>query len=407
MKARLAIIAVASACLLAAIPAHAQNTIQQSGPPPQNEVVGPPQLSNFSLNGTVTREATTPAPAPARQQPPSQTAVTPQPSSTTNRQNAPAQPSSQPPATNRGVVSEASAPPAPAPQQTQSPAVMSSPDLTAEQLTDTSAEPQLSFPPPAQGDSGAGAASGGVPFLPWIIAALVAAIAAGWFLYLRLRPRESFAGVSDFGIVDAPAADGYEPAVRDPEPDEPIALPPLPPAPAPTPPTGVVSTRLRPWLEIEFKPDRAIVDDDRAAVAFEVSVLNSGSVPARDILLEASLFNAGAMQDQQIKLFFDNPVARGDRIPVIPPMQRVTVNTAVFLARDQVRPIEIEGRSLFVPMVAFNALYRWGGGEGQTSASYLVGKETKGDKLAPFRLDLAPRIFRGLAGREHELKVRK
>jgi hypothetical protein len=92
---------------------------------------------------------------------------------------------------------------------------------------------------------------------------------------------------------------------------------------------------------------------------------------------------------------------------VIPPRQRINVNTAVFLARDQVQPITIEGRPLFVPMIAFNTLYRWSGGEGQTSASYLVGKETQGDKLAPFRLDLGPRIFRGLGAREHQLRVRK
>ena len=88
-------------------------------------------------------------------------------------------------------------------------------------------------------------------------------------------------------------------------------------------------------------------------------------------------------------------------------MQRVTVNTAVFLAKDQVVPIEMEGRALFVPMVAFNALYSWASGRGQTSASFLVGKETAGDKLAPFRLDLGPRIFRGLVARAHSLAVRK
>ncbi len=229
---------------------------------------------------------------------------------------------------------------------------------------------------------------------------------------LRLRPRESFAGVSDFGTVDAPEVPS-EPVVRQSPPSRRETAPPKSPAPPPAAPppasvsSGLVSTRLRPWLEIEFKPDRAVIDDDRAAVAFEVSVVNSGSVPARDVLLEASLFNAGPMQDQQIGLFFENPVAKGETIQVIPPRQRVTVNTAVFLARDQVRPIEIEGRALFVPMIAFNALYRWSGGKGQTSASYLVGKETNSEKLAPFRLDLAPRIFRGLASRVHQLAVRK
>jgi hypothetical protein len=123
-------------------------------------------------------------------------------------------------------------------------------------------------------------------------------------------------------------------------------------------------------------------------------------------LLEASLFNAGPMQDQQIKLFFDNPVAKGDRIPMIPPMQRVNISTAVFLPREQVRPIEVEGRQLFVPMIAFNVLYGWTSGTGQTSTSYLIGKSTGGDKLAPFRVDLGPRVFRNLDAREHEVRLR-
>jgi hypothetical protein len=50
-------------------------------------------------------------------------------------------------------------------------------------------------------------------------------------------------------------------------------------------------------------------------------------------------------------------------------------------------------------VIAFNALYAWSGGEGQTSAAYLLGRASSADKMAPFRLDLGPRIFRGLAAR--------
>ena len=106
-------------------------------------------------------------------------------------------------------------------------------------------------------------------------------------------------------------------------------------------------------------------------------------------------------------MFFENPVAKGDRVPMIAPMQRITVNTAVFLPRDQFRPIEVEGRPLLVPLIAFNVLYGWGSKSGQTSASYLIGKRTDGEKLAPFRLDLGPRVFRNLEAREHELHLRK
>jgi hypothetical protein len=398
MTARLRIFVAASACLLAAgSPALGQDSAQQTAAPSQNAIVGPPQLSNFSLNGTVTRAA--PAPTPVRSQP------------SAGRQ--PSAAASTEPTRRREPVRTATA----SSQRTQTPASREPPEsrpepqpsVPAPVVEEPAASSALADPPaavaPAPADIDSGESSHGMPILPWIIAALAALVALVWFFFFRNRRRESYPGISSFGL-EAPAA----PAPA--QPVQPRAAPQLRPA-APKPaappaaPTGVVSTLLRPWLEIEFKPDRAIVDDNRAAVAFEIFVVNSGSVPARDVLLEASLFNAGPVQDQQIQLFFDNPVAQGDRIPVIPPLQRVSVNTAVFLARDQVRPIEIEGRQLFVPMVAFNALYGWGGREGQTSASYLVGRKTDGDKLAPLRLDLGPRIFRGLDARVHELRVRK
>jgi hypothetical protein len=401
MTARLRIIVAASACLLAAgSPAVAQDAAQQqTTPPARNGLVGPPQLSNFSLNGTVTRAA--PAPAPVRTQP-AQKAPARQQSSA---------PAAQPARQPQHVANTTASPPRTAaairaPAEVRPQTQRSAPAaVEAKPSASAPAAAQSADLPPAPVDVRSGVPSHNLPILPWIVAALVAAAAAGWLFWFRNRPRESFAGLSSFDLVPA-----SEPA---PEPlAQPLTVPAQPkiaqPSPAPTaPPAGVVSTRLRPWLEIEFRPDRAVVDDNRAAIAFEIFVSNSGTVPARDVLLEASLFNAGPMQDQQIQLFFDNPVAKGDRVPVIPPRQKINVNTAVFLARDQVQPIEIDGRPLFVPMIAFNALYRWSGGEGQTSASYLVGKETSGEKLAPFRLDLGPRVFRGLDAREHQLKIRR
>jgi len=397
MTARLRIIVAASACLLAAgSPALGQDSAQQTAAPSQSAIVGPPQLSNFSLNGTVTRAA--PAPAPVRRQPsaerPAPAAASTQPTPRREPVRTAAAPS------QRTEAAAARQPPEARPQP--------QPSIPAPVVEEPAAKSAVADPPAAVAAAPADVASGqpsrGAPILPWIIAALAALGAAAWFFLQRNRSRESYAGISSFDL-EAPPEPASEPA----QPRVAPQLGPAAPKPAPPPaaPTGIVSTRLRPWLEIEFKPDRAVVDDNRAAVAFEIFVVNSGSVPARDVLLEASLFNAGPVQDQQIQLFFDNPVAQGDRIPVIAPLQRVSVNTAVFLARDQVRPIEIEGRQLFVPMVAFNALYGWSGGEGQTSASYLVGRKTDGDKLAPLRLDLGPRIFRGLDARVHELRVRK
>ncbi|MBA3510820.1 MAG: hypothetical protein H0T81_02790 [Sphingomonas sp.] len=183
------------------------------------------------------------------------------------------------------------------------------------------------------------------------------------------------------------------------------APPPRPAAPAG--PAGVVSTRLRPQLEIEFTPGRCVVEDDKATIQFDVAVFNSGSAPARDVLVEARMFNAGPAQDQEIGAFFAHPVAKGDRIPAIPPLKRIALKSAVSMSSDQLRAFEVGGRRLFVPLVGFNALYRWSGGEGQTSSSYLVGRDNQSEKMAPMRLDLGPRVFRGLGAREHNVRLRK
>ena len=69
----------------------------------------------------------------------------------------------------------------------------------------------------------------------------------------------------------------------------------------------------------------------------------------------------------------------------------------------------VQGRRLFIPMVAFNVRYRFGeAGIGQTSASYLVGSESDPpvDKMGPFRLDLGPRVYRKVGQREHRLRRR-
>ncbi len=240
----------------------------------------------------------------------------------------------------------------------------------------------------------------GASLLPWL---LVAALLGGGaaFYFFRVRPRTRLAGGPDdlqFGIA--------EPA--QPQPAAPAPAP--APRPRAAPPTGggIVSTRLRPWIEVEFVPERTIVDDETIAIEFTVALYNSGSAPARDVLIETAMFNASSTQDQQIGAFFASPAGRGDRIEVVAPLQRVVARSTVTVPRSQVRPLHAEGRPLLVPMTAITALYRWGSNNnGQTSASYLVGKETSGDKLAPFRLDLGPRVFRGLAAREHQLRVRR
>jgi hypothetical protein len=161
----------------------------------------------------------------------------------------------------------------------------------------------------------------------------------------------------------------------------------------------VVSTRLRPWIEVTVLPTACRVDGEQVAFDFDIELFNSGAAPARDVLVEASLFNAGPNQEQDIGAFMARPVGQGERIQAIAPLQRVNFQTSIAAARSGVQVFELGGRQVFVPVIALNGLYRWSGGEGQTSASYLLGIDKGTEKLAPLRADLGPRAFGGLGVR--------
>jgi hypothetical protein len=259
--------------------------------------------------------------------------------------------------------------------------------------------PEPAFAPDAAPATAAVASDSGFGPLPWILALLL--LGAGAFFYFhRQRSRGgelAFAGGPAEAFVPPPAA---TPPARAPAPAQPRAA-------APPAATGIVATRLRPWLDIEFEPLRCLVEEGQAGIEFSLAVFNSGSAPARDVLIEAVMINAGQEQDRDISAFFDNPQGSGERIPAIAPMQRIRLKTAVGLPLDQIRQFEAQGRRFFVPLIAFNALYSWAGNQGQTSVSYLVGRAGETEKMAPFRLDLGPRIFRGLGAREHELRIRR
>jgi hypothetical protein len=132
---------------------------------------------------------------------------------------------------------------------------------------------------------------------------------------------------------------------------------------------------------------------------FEIELFNSGTAPAREVLAEASLFNAGTNQEQELARFFGNPVGEGERLEAIPPMKRMNFVSQVVAARDAIQEYELGGRKVFVPVLAFNALYQSASGQAQTSAAYLVGRDTGGDKLGPLSLDGAPRQIGKLAAR--------
>jgi hypothetical protein len=228
---------------------------------------------------------------------------------------------------------------------------------------------------------------------PWILAAIALGAGAAFLFWRNRTHRPALAGGPQIDLFSAP-----EPA---PAPRPAPAPPPAPKAAPPAPPAGIVSTALRPWVEVAVQPLRCVVTDEAVTIEFELDLFNSGSAPARDLHVSAVIVNAGPEQDQELASFFARPAGPGQRIEAIQPLKHVTVTTQLVARRDQVQPLEIGGRQVFVPLIAFNALYLRGasGGEAQTSVAYLVGRDNNGEKLAPFRLDLGARVFRGLGAR--------
>ncbi len=244
--------------------------------------------------------------------------------------------------------------------------------------------------------------------MPWLFAALLLG-GALWYFGIRPRNRMAVAGGLEFDAGTVPVAEPRpqpRPAPQ-PMPRTTVGERPRPAAPPPATGGGIVSTRLRPWLDIELVPGRAVFAETGMTIEFDLLVRNSGAAPAREVLIEAAMFNAGPEQDVQIGGFFEFPDTSGERLAQIMPLQQIAVKSAVTLPLAEMRQFELQGRKLFVPMLAVNAVYRWSAGQGQTSASYMIGRDGKGEKMAPLRLDQGPRLFRGLGAREHQAKVRK
>ena len=411
---RMSSTAVALALGLAA-PAIAQDQATDNSPAPptialpapsSEDAVGPAQLKDFSINGTVTRRADTAEPA-ASQPAARPTTVVAAPTNAqpaANTRTVAAQSERAPTQTSRIAV------PSPAPTSTAGSSFGFTPSAPTESQT---ASFGGALAPAATPIVDTTSAEGNLfSHWPWLLALLAVVGAALWY-FRRQRPDYSFAGASG----DA-SAFNFSPPTPRPETPRP-ALPRPAPAPQPelrdpvsggvttklAPAQGIVSTRLRPWLEIEFDPQAAIVDAEKASIQFEVVIFNSGSAPARDVLVEAALFNAGTDQDQLLSAFFGRQPGQSDGT-TIPPLQRMSFRSIVTLPRDQLRLFEVEGRTLFVPVVGFNVHYRFSNGAGQSSTSYIVGRNSAGEKMAPFRVENGSKTYRGLATREHNLRVR-
>jgi MYXO-CTERM domain-containing protein len=351
----------------------------------ESNTVGNPELRNFELPGTRTTPAPAPEQAPA---PPPAAAPTPAPERTETR---PA------PAPARQPAREAPARAEPAPARSTAPAGGPPADRTE---TSTAApdvaQPEAnlpapvfsgpSFPAPALpapiADPGSPtAASESLGWMPWAVG-LAALLALLGFVMLRRR-RDAFA--SD-GYVRERAARVPAPAPRPLPPPAPVAVPRAP----------------QPRIELDFQPDRVVLTPEKAEIHYRLTVRNAGDAAATDVRVAIDMFNAGTGQEPELAAFLaERQLAGSDGSEWrLAPGQEEKLQGVASMTNADIRGIEVQGRRLFIPLVAFNFVC---GDEGkvQTAASYLVGREADppAEKMGPFRLDTGPRVYRNVGQR--------
>jgi hypothetical protein len=348
----------------------------------QNESLGAPALKGFSLPGTVT----TPPPQPREERPAESAPSQPQPRETqtpTAQREQPRMTPARPPSTVRTPEPGPAAPAEQPQEQAPAPAPPAQPLPQGPLFGTVDDLPTAPAPVPAEA---ANPVEEETWSTLWILLALVFGAAAALSVYLRR-------GRTEVPVETTPAATAV--------------APPRPPRPAPAPPKPFPEGP-RPWVELEFAPERAVTTESDASVHYQLLVRNVGDEVARNVRIEVQMFNVGVDQDREINAFFAKPVEKRQGAPYlhIPPKGQTGFQSAVTMPRSNWRAITVQGRSLFIPMVAFNIVYEWGDGhQGQTGMSYVVGTQPKepSEKMGAIRVDLGPRIWRSLGQRPNKI----
>ncbi|MDB5694350.1 MAG: hypothetical protein JWO81_3413, partial [Alphaproteobacteria bacterium] len=289
----------------------------------------------------------------------------------------------------RRLVEQPAAPaarPAPAPTP-----VPTSPPVEAPAVTGSAAQPAQPVTTPAPA---AAPAETGYSWLWLGVPVMLGLLALAFFRRRRgLAERDE----ADRGALAGALLPGERPA-----PDE-RPVPPAAPEEMPVAGAAPAGAAIRPWLEVDIEPDRAASTQSEASLNYMLVVTNVGDAPARNIRIDTRMFNAA--DEQQIAAFLGGPIHRHSGSPHVslPPGESLRLAAEIAMKAEEVRGIELQGRSIFVPSVAINVAYDWAEeGEGRTSKSWLVGRkaENPAARMGAFRLDLGPRIYRSVGRRD-------
>ncbi|WP_243402934.1 MULTISPECIES: hypothetical protein [Sphingomonas] len=358
-----------------------------------------PGLDNFSLPPSQPTPTPSPTPAPVIAPLPTPAAsprATPTPRVTPRATPTPT------PRVTATPTPRATAAPTPAATPTAIAVPTPTPTATASPVIASPTPVEAATPSPAATAVPATAPDGGSGY-SWLIGLAVVlglgGAGAWWWRRRRADPADE---------PVAPVAPAPAPKPQPVRPRTPAASPVTPPAPVPAPTPVPVGDRGR--LSLSLHPRRAGLNLLSATVEAELVVRNDGSAPAQAIRIGAALIGATPGQGDEIAPVFDQPVVRPATPPfALGPGEERRIRLVVAQARADIVPLTAGGRTLFVPVVAVNALYDAGAGiAGQSARGFAVGVErVDSAKLAPFWLDQPARMHEQLGVRPYGAGVER
>jgi len=394
--------------------AAAAQSVVAPPPPPRPDTVGPEQLRDFSLGGNrqgaeqpPATTPTRPAPAATATLPPARREPAPSARTPGAVQPAPERPQPRPsapatrPADTVTVGLPGATPEAPAgqpPAGTGLPSFGFPSAATPAPVTTLPAPlPSVASTVPAEQTDDGGWTSSLLPLL-----ALLVALGGGLLWWLRRARTE--ADEESYGQLAFAGAPSQAPPASPPPPPAPRLSPAPPvaaPQPAPKPASvGVVSSRLRAWLDLDIGVRVAAMTETELQLEVDILLTNSGSAPAREIAVEALLLNAGPEQDADIARFFARPEPPEQSPDVVAPMGQLALSATLKMPRASFVEYAAGSGKVMVPVVALSAGYRAGSNRGRTSAAFLVGRGDPGaERLGPLPTDQGAKGFARLAAR--------
>lgn len=381
LSSRLALTVLAAGAAAPALAQSAQTTPPANGQLPQTI----PGLDNF----TIAPRKPLPMPVPLPSPTPTPTPVVPiqpLPSPTPT-------PHAAAPQARRTPAAVATPAPSPTPTAAPAPTALPTAAPTPASTPTAGASPAL---PAAPAPAAAPRHS-----LLWIALFIVLLLLPALGVVLWFARRSPLAGASAEPLADDDDDDWIAP-------DQAVAPP--PPAPRPVaPPRQPPGTATRPRLEIGFTPRGAGVNGANAAVDYDLVVQNAGPIVAEGVQLRVELVTAGNTHDAELQARLDAPIEK----PMIAPFtlaagQARPIRAVAQLPRSAVNVVSVQGRPMFVPIVAIDLRYRWPGGEGQTAQSFVIGiAPREGERMRPFWLDVPPRMYDAVTARPHSVGARR